>query len=170
MFRIIKYICYLSIFSLLLCGCSKNDYNVIMYSNNSDWIKPAFLESNRVRGAYYLNPDYNENDENSTKYYCDKTSPETRVFIIKDIATNNDIFIEDKLNVDFTKNIVFLYMFADINSRECIISKVIVEEQNVKIYYKHNDSNKKDSTMPYHRCLIVTMEIDNVENVDFIYQ
>lgn len=143
-----------------------------MYSTSEDWILTSFLEDNKVKGVYYKNPDYIESDDTSgDEYYYDETSPEYRTFIVDDQDTYNTIFKENSLTVDFDKEIVYLYIFADIYpSRNYVIDNILLEEEQVSIYYKLEKDNKKDATAPYQRCLIVVMEKTNTSNVKFVKQ
>lgn len=159
-------------FFCLLTGCSGIKYNAVMYSTSEDWILTSFLEDNKVKGVYYKNPDYIESDDTSgDEYYYDETSPEYRTFIVDDQDTYNTIFKENSLTVDFDKEIVYLYIFADIYpSRNYVIDNILLEEEQVSIYYKLEKDNKKDATAPYQRCLIVVMEKTNTSNVKFVKQ
>ena len=81
-----------------------NKYNAVMYSTSKDWILTSFLEDNKVKGAYYKNPDYIESENDSVdKYYYDETSPKHRTFIVDNQDTYNTIFKENALRVDFNK-------------------------------------------------------------------
>ena len=149
-----------------------NKYNAVMYSTSKDWILTSFLEDNKVKGAYYKNPDYIESENDSVdKYYYDETSPKHRTFIVDNQDTYNTIFKENALRVDFNKEIVYLYIFADIYpSRKYYIDNILLEEEQVNIYYKVEKNNKNDASAPGQRCLIVVMKKTNTSNVKFVKQ
>ena len=161
-----------------LVGCQPNGkhyinkYNAVMYSTSKDWILTSFLEDNKVKGAYYKNPDYIESENDSVdKYYYDETSPAHRTFIVDNQDTYNTIFKENALRVDFNKEIVYLYIFADIYpSRKYFIDNILLEEEQVNIYYKVEKNNKNDASAPGQRCLIVVMKKTNTSNVKFVKQ
>ncbi len=152
-------------------GCSNNKYDAEMYSASEEWILTSFLAENKVKGAYYKNPDYVEGfDDTSEEYYYDETSPENRTFIIKDQETYNTIFRQNALTVDFDEEMVYLYVFADIYpNRTYYIEKISLEEK-VYIYFRLEKNNKKDASAPYQRCLIVKMVKNDISNVEFIKQ
>ena len=159
-------------FFCLLTGCSSVKYNAVMYSTSEDWILTSFLEDNKVKGAYYKNPDYDESTNASNdEYYYDETSPEYRTFIIDSQDTYNTIFGDNPLTVNFDKDIVYLHIFADTYpSRNYVIDNILIEEKQVNIYYKLEKNNKNDATAPYQRCLIVVMEKTDTSKVEFIKQ
>ena len=58
-----KLTAFLSVLIIFVCfftGCSYSKYNAVMYSMSEEWILTSFLEDNKVRGAYYKNPDYHK--------------------------------------------------------------------------------------------------------------
>lgn len=158
----------------VFAGCSVKKYNAEMYSKSKDWVKTSFLEDKKVRGAYYPNPDYVEGSDNPTeKYYYDEVSPKNRTFIIDNQETYDMIFNENALAVDFEKEIVYLFIFADVSpSRYYYIDRISLEEDKVVIYYKLEKKYPPvgDATAPFQRCLIVKMKKLNLSNVEFIEQ
>ena len=157
---------------VIFTGCNFNKYHAEMYSTSENLVLSTFLEDNKVRGSYYKNPDYIDGeDDPADEYYYDESSPKSRTFIIDDQETFDSIFIKDKFQVDFSKKTVYLYIFADVNpSLEYYVYNVSVEEETVNIYFKLRNSNKKGSTSPYQRCLIVIMDKTDTSNVEFIKQ
>lgn len=122
---------------MLLCffiGCSDSKYNAKMYSKCNDWIKQDFLENNKVRGASYFNPDYVEGNDDVEKFYRDNSSPKSRTFIITEEETFHQIFLENKLDVDFDKEMVILYIFSDVNpSRNYDIKTISLKNEVLNI-------------------------------------
>lgn len=154
-------------------GCSNSKYNAQIYSTTNDWVSTSFLENNKVGGVCYENPNYVEGvDDPASKYYCDESSPVSRTFIITDQETFDSIFQRDKVEVDFSKDVVYLYIFADTSpsNREYIIDDISVENQKTTIYFKLNKNDKKDGVSPYQRCLIVIMDITDTSDVEFVKQ
>lgn len=144
-------------------------YNAKMYSQSEELILPSFLEENKVRGAFYLNHDYDPDDENSNEYYREKDAPENRILIIDNADTFNEIFKNNALDVNWDKEILLLYIFSDVNPhREYKLKNISSQDGNIKIYYKLEGGLSKDSTAPYPRCLIVKMRKQSIHNVEFI--
>ena len=170
--KLTAFLLVLVIFVCFFTSCSYSKYNAVMYSMSEEWILTSFLEDNKVRGAYYKNPDYGDGaDDSGDEYYYDETSPQYRVFIINDQDTYNAIFKEDALTVDFDKETVYLYIFADVHpNREYYICDISLEKEKVNIYFKLEHSNKKGATAPYQRSLIVKMDKNNASTVEFIKQ
>lgn len=156
----------------MLTGCSVNKYNAMMYSQSNDWVLQSFLEDNKVRGAYYENKDYVEDESGlNNRYYEDTISPENRTFIIDNQDSYDAVFKKNTLTIDFEKENVYLYVFADSNPyRKYYIKKIVSDNDELSVYYKLEYKNKADTTMPYQRCLIVVMEKTNVSSVKFIKQ
>ena len=148
-------------------------YNATMYSKARKWIHEDFLDNNRVRGASYINKEYNPDmiyDEENwvEKYIYDKESPKNRTFIIKDEITFNNIFKENSFDVDFDKEMVILYMVSDVCPRECYILNILNDDDILTIQYMHKFSNAYDTVQPYPRCMVVKMKKMNITGVEFI--
>lgn len=156
----------------LFAGCSINKYNAITYSQANEWISTSFLEENKVGNAYYKNPNYIQNsNDTSDEYYYDETSPKDRTFIIDNQDTFDTIFEKNMLTVDFGKQVLYLYIFADVYpNRNYVIKNILIKENKLRIYYKLENNSKKDATAPYQRCLIVVMEKTDTSSVEFIKQ
>ena len=158
----------------LFTGCSGNKYNARIYSHAEDLVLSTFLEENKVLGAFYPNPDYVdvedlEDDEYPVdEYYQDETSPASRTFTITDVETFDSIFQKDKIEVDFSKEVVYLCIFADIYPRDYIIEDISVEDGKTTIYIKLVPSEKNDAGMPSQRCLAVVMDKNDTSEVEFI--
>ena len=167
--RIISIVMVLLIVLGLFTGCLGNKYNARMYSKAKDVMLSSFLEDNRVRGVDYPNPDYVEDAEELVdKYLYDETSPKSRTFTITDVETFDSIFQKDKIEVDFSKEVVYLYIFADCSPREYVIDDISVEDEKTTIYFKLTKSNKKDTVQIYQRCLVVIMDKNDTSEVEFV--
>ena len=78
-------------------------------------------------------------------------------------------FAGDELGVNFDKEMVLIYIFADIYpNRNYIINNILKEGEKVKIYLELEKNNKKDATAPYQRVLIVKMEKLDISEAEFI--
>ena len=60
--------------------------------------------------------------------------------------------------MDFGKKIVILYMFFDINNRDCKIKRMDMEGETLRIYYKVAYSILEDTSNPYARCFMLVMD------------
>lgn len=144
-------------------------YNAKLYSHSEDLLLPEFLDANKVRGAYYLNPDYDPDDENSDEYYRDKESPKNRMFVIEEEDTFKKIFKENSLDVNWDKEMVILYIFSDDSPRDYKLKSISVSNDKIQVHYKFKGNGwRKDSSAPYQRCLALTMKKQDVQNVEFI--
>ena len=150
-----------------IAGCQKNKYNAKIYNSAENLFLNSFLEENKVKGAYYKNPDYP--DDADKKYYYDETSPACRTFIVNNPDDYSLFFAGDELGVNFDKEMVLIYIFADIYpNRNYIINNILKEGEKVKIYLELEKNNKKDATAPYQRVLIVKMEKLDISEAEFI--
>jgi len=153
----------------IFTGCSVSKYNARMYSKANDLVLSSFLEDNKVRGACYPNPDYVEDAEELVdEYLYDETSPKSRTFTITDVETFDSIFQKDKIEVDFSKEVVYLYIFADMSPREYLLDDISVEDGKTTIYFKLAPSEKNDAVQAYQRCLVVIMDKNDTCEVEFV--
>ena len=147
-----------------------------MYGHCNDWIYPDFLEENKISGAFYPDPEYDEknpdnpdNPDHPYKYYQEKSDIKTRTFVINDKETFEQIFLPNTLSVDFENETAILYIFSEVHGYlDCYISEVSVEGEKATIYFKYEFSEGNGATMPYARCLVVTMKKTNISTVEFI--
>ena len=99
------------IFITILGGCSNkyNEYNAKIYGKRDQIISDKFLDENHVYKAGY----YRINDDGEKEYYYeeDETTPIDRTFIVNDKTTFDSMINEGKLNVDFEKQIVLVYLY-----------------------------------------------------------
>ena len=156
-------------------GCKENKYNAILYSDCNEWFTAEFLENNKVYGAYYENPDYieGESDINERGYY-DNVSPKQRTICVTE-ETFDMVFLPNKLQVDFSKQMIWVYVFTDCNGcREYFIDEIVKEGSKLTIYYilekKEGCGHIADATMPFQRCFILIMDKVGVDGVGFVRQ
>ncbi|MDE7161834.1 MAG: hypothetical protein K2N65_03635, partial [Anaeroplasmataceae bacterium] len=158
----------ITIILLALCfffftGCNQNKYNATLDSNAKQYINKAFLNENRVKGAYYLNDAYIEGESDpSEKYILDTASPSSRTFQLEE-EKFNDIFSNYPFPVDFEKEMVVLYIFTDIYPRKYNLDGIDVNGTTLNIYYKLEQGNKKDAVEPYQRCFLVKLNILEID-------
>ena len=166
-YKFLMFILTIPIILYSIAGCQKNKYNAKIYNSAENLFLNSFLEENKVKGAYYKNPDYP--DDADKKYYYDETSPAYRTFIVNNLDDYSLAFAGDELEVNFDKEMVLIYIFADIYpNRNYIINNILKEGEKVKIYLKLEKNNKKDATAPYQRVLIVKMEKLDISEAEFI--
>lgn len=152
------------VFILVLCGCN-NKYNAVLYNHADKWISEDFLDNNRVK-AYYRNENYIEGEDD--KYIYDDEAPRSRTFIITDQDRFSEIFSKYDKSIDFDSELVVLYIFSDVSPRDYKIKKIYYENQALTIQIKLENTNKKDSVMPYQRCIMIKMKKLEIESVNFI--
>ena len=152
-------------------GCGSK-YNATLISNADDIINPNFLEQNRVSGAFYPNPDYEEGvDSADERYIFDESSPESRTFIIKEKSQFNEIFDEDKFSIDLTDKMAILYIFADVyGTRDYKRSGIEKTADRLEICCNLEYSAADDATMPFRRCFVIIMDKINIDSAIFINQ
>ena len=166
-YKFLMFILTIPIILYSIAGCQKNKYNAKIYNSAENLFLNSFLEENKVKGAYYKNPDYP--DDADKKYYYDETSPACRTFIVNNLDDYSLFFAGDELGVNFDKEMVLIYIFADIYpNRNYIINNILKEGEKVKIYLELEKNNKKDATAPYQRVLIVKMEKLDISEAEFI--
>ena len=166
-YKFLMFILTIPIILYIIAGCQKNKYNAKIYNSAENLFLNSFLEENKVKGAYYKNPDYP--DDEDKKYYYDETSPACRTFIVNNPDDYSLFFAGDELGVNFDKEMVLIYIFADIYpNRNYIINNILKEGEKVKIYLELEKNNKKDATAPYQRVLIVKMEKLDISEAEFI--
>lgn len=166
-YKFLMFILTIPIILYSIVGCQKNKYNAKIYNSAENLFLNSFLEENKVKGAYYKNPDYP--DDADKKYYYDETSPAYRTFVVNNLDDYSLFFAGDELEVNFDKEMVLIYIFADIYpNRNYIINNILKEGEKVKIYLELEKNNKKDATAPYQRVLIVKMEKLDISEAEFI--
>ncbi|MBE7088229.1 MAG: hypothetical protein E7370_01710 [Clostridiales bacterium] len=144
-----------------------NKYNAILYSKANDLIMPTFLKENKVCGAYYLNPNYDENPDYEEQYIQDNQAPKSRTIII-DEDNINSIFKEDSLTVDFEREICILYIFSDVSPREYNLIEADVVNSVLTVKVKLEQKEENDASMPYQRCFVLKMNKTEFESIKFL--
>ena len=152
----------------IFAGCGGNKYNAVVLSEGFSF-KPEFLSNNRTLGARYLNENWDEEtDEWDDKYITDETSPEYRVFIVKNQIELDNIF-GSFVQVDFGKEMILLYCYTDIYSRPQLIDKVNHSGTTLEIEFslKKPKTGVGDASMPGCKQLVIKMNALEVETAKF---
>ncbi len=161
----------LMFFSVCL-GCSVKKYNAVIYSNSDEWIQTSFRESNKVKGAYYKNPDYVEgSDDSIERYYTDETSPKDRTFIVDNQEEFDKIFVKniDELKVDFSKRMIVAYTFNSVYHRNNKLVNFVLEGDKLTITYEmEKRPGVGDASMPFQRWFVVVLDKLDVNSVVFV--
>lgn len=167
-----KWIALFMVMFMFLCfltGCSALKYSATMYSKSESWVLPSFLEENHVK-AFYKNPNYDATAENPRdEYYYDESAPSNRTFIIDNQEDYSAIYGKGTLDVDFEKQVVYLYIFSDIYpGRKYYIDDIKIKNEQLNIYYKLEECKETGSTAPFQRCFTVIMQKTDTTSVAFI--
>ena len=155
--------------SISLVGCGKIEYNATIIKDginyNADW-----LNANLTYGTYYPNPDYNPDDEQSESVLIDETSPKSRTYIIKEKTALDEIF-EYFPDIDFTQEMVIVYCFTTIYSRERLLESVKMDENNIlNIEFKSKENNGRgDAAMPGRAILTIRLDRLDITEVNITY-
>lgn len=167
----VMFILFLSVF---ICGCendvefSSTKYDSKVFDNVNDNIDKSYLSLNRIKNIYYLNPDYVEGlTEPSGKYILDNNNenlPDSYTVVIDNKEQYNSIFADETYLVDFNERILVMYSFADYYPRNIFISNIEELDGNIMISLKRKSSNRKDSVAPYQRCVLISLNKQDICN------
>lgn len=149
---------------------SRIPYHATLYSEReeiNEMVRPAFLDDNKVYGAYYVNPAcLEDSDEYISEYYQDKESPKTRTFLIKDKETYKEIFYDDALNVNFEKEMLVLHIFTKHHPRGYNLKEIRVQDDTLEIDIKVDSSRRADAVRPGQSFVVIKMKKLDVSNVE----
>lgn len=156
----------------IFAGCSVKKYNAVIYSKTNEWIQTSFRESNKVKGAYYKNPDYVEgSDDINERYYRDETSPKNRTFIVDNQEEFDKIFVKniDELKVDFSKRMIVAYTFNSVYYRNNKLVKLVLEDDKLTITYEmEKRPGVDDASQPSQVWFVVILDKFDVNSVVFV--
>ena len=155
--------------SISLVGCGKIEYNATIIKDGISY-NESWVSANLTYGAYYPNPDYNPDDEQSEPVLFDDTSPKNRTYIIKEKTALDEIF-ETFPDIDFTKEMVIVYCFTTIYSRERVLESVKMGENNIlNIEFKSKDNNGRgDAAMPGRAILTIRLDMLDITEANITY-
>lgn len=154
-------------------GCEEKKLEQIPYNAtiiNGDF-KDSFLSENRIYGTPYKNENWNPEDPTSEEYLYDKTSPQTRTFIVTDQAMLDEMFKDFRYQIDFETQMLIVYFYTDLYMRPQILTQVNLEGRILRINFrtelgKSSDPWHHDATEPYQRLLVVRLNKLSIDNVE----
>lgn len=147
-------------------GCSNTKYNAKLYSNAEEWIDKSFLNENRVK-AYYLNENYVEGvSYQDEQYVYENNAPSEKIYIFESDIEFKKIFVNYEKKIDFSKEIVVLYIFADVNFKiDYKLESLKYKNGIVEITARLCKSNLDVATVPYPRCFMIKMDKMKITDV-----
>ena len=161
------------ILSIVLVGCSNDNtilYNAVMVNSGSidtaqtvNYFKEDFLLENKVSGVRYKNENYDPTNPESEEYIFDESSPETITYVLDSLDKYEQVFNKN-YEIDYDKEILILYLFADTNCTYSLNS-VELNNNNLKITYK---SKINVTTAPERTFILIKMDKVEFENIEFI--
>ena len=161
------------ILSIVLVGCSNDNtilYNAVMVNSGSidtaqtvNYFKKDFLLENKVSGVRYKNENYDPTNPESEEYIFDESSPETITYVLDSLDKYEQVFNKN-YEIDYDKEILILYLFADTNCTYSLNS-VELNNNNLKITYK---SKINVTTAPERTFILIKMDKVEFENIEFI--
>lgn len=163
------------ILSIVLVGCSNDNdntilYNAVMVNSGSidtaqtvNYFKEDFLLENKVSGVRYKNENYDPTNPESEEYIFDESSPETITYVLDSLDKYEQVFNKN-YEIDYDKEILILYLFADTNCTYSLDS-VELNNDNLKITYK---SKINVTTAPERTFILIKMDKVEFENIEFI--
>ena len=163
------------ILSIVLVGCSNDNdntilYNAVMVNSGSidtaqtvNYFKEDFLLENKVSGVRYKNENYDPTNPESEEYIFDESSPETITYVLDSLDKYERVF-NTNYEIDYDKEILILYLFADTNCTYSLDS-VELNNNNLKITYK---SKINVTTAPERTFILIKMDKVEFENIEFI--
>ena len=163
------------ILSIVLVGCSNDNVNTILYNavmvnsgsidtaQTVNYFKKDFLLENKVSGVRYKNENYDPTNPESEEYIFDESSPETITYVLDSLDKYERVF-NTNYEIDYDKEILILYLFADTNCTYSLDS-VELNNNNLKITCK---SKINVTTEPERTFILIKMDKVEFENIEFI--
>ncbi len=170
--------------SLLLCfgflfGCAKKPipYNAVMLGDwyiydikvvpeQPDWFTDTFWQENTI-SVYYMNENYDPNDELSEEYMWFENAPQSRTLLIKTQEEFNRLVKNTSRweQVDFEREMFILYMYPGSGDEENDLTDARVEGEKLilEISYKPGIS-----TPPQRRLIMIKTEQLDVTEVQVL--
>lgn len=154
---------------ILLSSCTTVGRNAVIVDEGITF-KTEWLDNNMTYGAYYENPDYDPEDEQSERTLVDRTSPESRTYVIKDEAALNEIFVACP-EIDFEQEMLLVYCYTSIYPRERILESVALDGEVLTVEFdvKKAKSGVADTHMPGRKVLVIKMDRLNISQANIIY-
>ena len=166
-------ICFMLVIAFMMVGCSNDNtilYNAVMEDRGSiyaaqitNYFKEDFLLENKVSGVRYKNENYDPTNPESEEYIFDISSPKTITYVLDSLDKYEQVFNKN-YEIDYDKEILILYLFADTNCTYNLVS-VELNNNNLKITYK---SKINVTTEPERTFILIKMDKVEFENIEFI--
>lgn len=126
-----------------------------------------FLRESMTYGASYRNEDFDP--EKGEEWLYDTQSPKSRTYIIADRSGLDGVF-ESFPPIDFDREMILVYCYTDIYSRERILKSVKCKDGAVKVKFTiKSNFGRADATAPARHILVVKMDKLDVTSAEFIY-
>ena len=152
----------------VLTACDEaKKYHAEFYDDVEEFMNDEFLKENRVGNAYYPNEYYIEGV--NERFIYDETSPRTRTFIVTDEEEFAKMFDSFPAEIDFASQMLVVYMFRVINSRDYYLRELTVKDGvlNVTLEEEHISPDVADTTMPGCRCVAIVMDKTEIKSANF---
>lgn len=161
-------VCLLVCAAGVLTACDEaKKYHAEFYDDLEEFMNDEFLKENRVGNAYYPNEYYIEGV--NERFIYDETSPRTRTFIVTDEEEFAKMFDSFPAEIDFASQMLVVYMFRVINSRDYYLRELTVKDGvlNVTLEEEHISPDVADTTMPGCRCVAIVMDKTEISSAAF---
>ena len=123
-----------------------NKYNARVVKMNSS-LKQSFLDSNRINYVFV-----------DGEQIIEEGLPQTRTFVIKTDEEFNEIFSEDKDDIDFSKEILIIYVFADVHQNPYVVKNIKIEDAVLKIELDMISSGANNAKPPQRAFKFIRMK------------
>lgn len=153
---------------LVACNEAKK-YHAEFYDDVEEFMNDEFLKENRVGQAFYPADDFSGGQE----YIKDETSPSARTFIVTKKEEYVQIFDEFPEKIDFTNQLIIVYMFVTTTPRNFEMTDLSLKEGVLRVSYKVKMSigdrlhSIKDDVMAYRRCFALVMDKTDITTAEF---
>ena len=153
---------------LVACNEAKK-YHAEFYDDVEEFMNDEFLKENRVGQAFYPADDFSGGQE----YIKDETSPSARTFIVTNKEEYVQIFDEFPEKIDFTNQLIIVYMFVTTTPRNFEMTDLSLKEGVLRVSYKVEMSigdrlhSIKDDVMAYRRCFALVMDKTDITTAEF---
>lgn len=160
---------------LSIASCSPARYGAEINSYANDCFAEEFLTNNLTRGSYYRNPDYVDDGSDYVEEYLvvGDDAPKDRTFIITSEDEFNTVCPHYGKSVDFTQDMVIVYIFSDgYGCRDYRIKTITESDQKLHITLRpeRRFPGVADYAAPTQRCILIRMKKVDVTNAEVIFE
>ena len=138
----------------------------------------ACNEAKKYHAEFYDDVEEFMNDEflnfsGGQEYIKDETSPSARTFIVTNKEEYVQIFDEFPEKIDFTNQLIIVYMFVTTTPRNFEMTDLSLKEGVLRVSYKVEMSigdrlhSIKDDVMAYRRCFALVMDKTDITTAEF---